>query len=385
MIGLTSAEARQRLAEFGSNAVPEHVARSWRIYLTKFWAPIPWMLEAAVVLELARGRPLGAALIAGLLLFNVTLGFIQERRANKALVALKQGLAPTALVMRDGEWSRGPAADLVPGDLIRLPLGAVVPADARIVSGAVMVDQSMLTGESVAVEAETGGSLYAGSFIRRGQAVAEVTATGSKTYFGRAAELVRIAHAESTEQAAILGVTRNLLAVNGAVAAAMIAYAYASGFPSTEVIRIALTALLATIPRTRLIQRFARPQSSRMYRRPNASCVSFVSIRRRESRRLSRSIRTSTSCTSSRAAFEGIAKMAATPANAPALVEDLARHGNRVIAVATGFPGALRLAGLIAISDPPRRDSARSIACAPSGNRRQRLPAGTSGRGCERR
>ena len=174
--------------------------------------------------------------------------FVQEGRASAALAALKKRLAPTALVRRDGEWVRLPASELVPGDAIRLPLGALVPADATIVSGSVMVDQSMLTGESVPVDANPGSQVYAGSLVRRGQAIAEVTATGSKTYFGRTAELVRVAHAASTEQAAIFGATRNLAIVNGTVAVLIVAYAYLIALPSADLIRLALTALLATIP-----------------------------------------------------------------------------------------------------------------------------------------
>jgi H+-transporting ATPase len=206
------------------------------------------MLEAAVVLQVGIGAYVEAAVIAALLLFNATLGFVQEGRATAALAALKKRLAPTALVLRDGAWVRLTASKLVPGDAIRLPLGAVVPADARIASGSVMVDQSVLTGESVPVDANPGSLVYAGSLVRRGQAVAEVTATGSKTYFGRTAELVRVARAASTEQAAIFGVTRNLAVVNGAVAGLIVAYAYAIALPSADLVRLALTALLATIP-----------------------------------------------------------------------------------------------------------------------------------------
>jgi H+-transporting ATPase len=206
------------------------------------------MLEAATVLQLGLGQYVEAAVIGALLLFNATLGFIQEGRAGAALAALKKRLAPIALVCRDGEWIRRPAAELVPGDAIRLPLGALVPADAAIVSGSVLVDQSMLTGESVPVDANPGSQVYAGSLVRRGQAIAEVTATGSKTYFGRAAELVRVAHAASTEQAAIFAVTRNLAVVNGTVAVLVIGFAYAMSLPSGDLIRLALTALLATIP-----------------------------------------------------------------------------------------------------------------------------------------
>jgi H+-transporting ATPase len=206
------------------------------------------MLEAAILLQLALGVYVEAAVIAALLLFNATLGFVQEGRASAALAALKKRLAPTALVRRDGEWVRLPASELVPGDVIRLPLGVVVPADATISSGAVLVDQSMLTGESIPVDANPDSQVYAGSLVRRGQAIAEVTATGSKTYFGRTAELVRVAHAGSSEQAAIFAATRNLAIVNGTIAVLIVAYAYLIALPSADVVRLALTALLATIP-----------------------------------------------------------------------------------------------------------------------------------------
>jgi H+-transporting ATPase len=193
--GLTSVEASQRLRGLGPNVVAEAAPPRWRVFLAKFWSPIPWMLEIAIVLQLALGEYIEAVVVGGLLVFNATLGVIQEGRASAALAALKSRLAPTALVRRDGEWLRRPAAELVPGDTIRLPLGALVPAHAAILSGAVMVDQSMLTGESVPVDANPGNQVYAGSLVRRGQAIAEVTATGAKSYFGRAAELVRLARA----------------------------------------------------------------------------------------------------------------------------------------------------------------------------------------------
>ena len=127
--GLTSAEARRRLAEFGRNTISEQIPPRWKIFLAKFWGPIPWMLEAAIVLQIALGVYVEASVICGLLLFNATLGFLQEGRAGKALAALKQRLAPTALVLRDGEWRRIAASELVPNDAIRLALGAMVPAD----------------------------------------------------------------------------------------------------------------------------------------------------------------------------------------------------------------------------------------------------------------
>ncbi|HEY7689511.1 MAG TPA: HAD-IC family P-type ATPase [Dongiaceae bacterium] len=246
--GLTRAEARRRLAEYGPNTVQDGAPSSSRRFLGKLWGPIPWMLEAAIVLQLVLGAYVEAAVIGALLLFNAVLGFVQEGRAGAALAALKKRLAPTALVRRDGEWVRLPAAEVVPGDAVRLPLGALVPADATILSGGVLVDQSMLTGESVPVDVGPAGQVYAGSLVRRGQAVAEVTATGSKTYFGRAAEFVRLAHAASTEQAAIFSATRNLAVVNGIIAVLIVAYAYLIALPTADLFRLGLTALLATIP-----------------------------------------------------------------------------------------------------------------------------------------
>ena len=246
--GLTSDQARQRLMEFGPNAVADEAPPPWKLFLAKFWSPVAWLLEAAVALQLFLHEYVEASVVGALLLFNAALGLIQEGRANAALAALKKRLAPTALVCRDGEWGRYPAAELVPGDVIRLPLGAIVPADVRIVSGAVMVNQSMITGESIPVDANSGDGVYAGALVRRGQAIAEVTATGPRTYFGRAAELVRVAHARSTEQAAIFSATRSLAFINGAVAITIVAAAYVMAMSPGDVIGLALTALLASIP-----------------------------------------------------------------------------------------------------------------------------------------
>ncbi len=208
--GLTGAEAQRRREQFGPNAVAEALPARWRVFAAKFWAPIPWMLEAAALVQIGLGEYVEAGVVGLLLVFNAVLAFLQENRAGAALAALKERLAPTVLVRRDGAWRRLPAAELVPGDAIRLALGALVPADARIVSGSLLLDQSTLTGESVPVDVGVGGQAYAGSLVRRGQALARVTATGAKTYFGRAAELVRVAHAASTEQQAVLRTTRNL-------------------------------------------------------------------------------------------------------------------------------------------------------------------------------
>jgi H+-transporting ATPase len=209
--GLASIEANRRLGEYGPNDVPEEIPSPWRVFATKFWSPIPWLLEAAIVLQISLGKDLEALLTAALLFFNATLGYVQERRAGASIAALKKHLAPTALARRDDKSTRLPAFQLVPGDALMLPLGALVPADARIVSGSILIDESMLSGESVPLDAEPGSDIHAGALVRRGQAIAGVTATSANTYFGHTARLVRIAQSQSTEHAAVFSVTRTLI------------------------------------------------------------------------------------------------------------------------------------------------------------------------------
>jgi H+-transporting ATPase len=246
--GLTSDEARVRLAKFGPNAMPDTAVRPLRMALAKFWAPVPWMLEAAVILQIALHEYVEAAVIAGLLVFNAALGFFQEGRAQATLAALKSRLALSASVRRDGVWKVIPAAELVPGDAVKLSLGGVVAADVKLVEGSILLDQSMLTGESVPIEAGPGLQTYAGALVRRGEATAIVTATGASTKFGHTAELVRTAHVESTQQKTVVRVVRNLAVFNGVVIVLLVAYAHARKMPIGEIIPLVLTAVLASIP-----------------------------------------------------------------------------------------------------------------------------------------
>ena len=219
-----------------------------RTALEKFWAPVPWMLEAAILLELVLGKYVEAAVIALLLLFNAALGLLQESRAQATLTALKSRLALSASVRRDGVGKLCAAAELVPGDMVKLSLGGVVAADVTLTGGEVLLDQSMLTGESVPIEAGMGVKTFAGALVRRGEAEAEVTATGTRTKFGRTAELVRTAHVVSSQQKAVLRVVRNLAAFNGVVIVILAAYAWFLKMPVAEIIPLVLTAVLASIP-----------------------------------------------------------------------------------------------------------------------------------------
>src|ERR1022692_1979048 len=246
--GLTSAEAHSRLQKDGPNAMPDVSAHPLRSALAKFWAPVPWLLEASIVLELVLHKYFEASIIAGLLIFNAALAYFQEGRAQATLKALNSRLALNASVERDVVWKTIPAAELVRGDLVKLSLGGVVAADVHLIGRSVLLDQSMLTGESLPIEAGPGVDTYAGALVRRGEATAEVTATGVHTKFGRTAELVRTAHAASSQQKAVLRIVRNLAIFNGVVILLIGAYAYFHAMPWSEIIPLLLTSVLAAIP-----------------------------------------------------------------------------------------------------------------------------------------
>ena len=246
--GLTSDEARARLEKDGPNAMPDTSVHPLRNALAKFWAPVPWLLEASIVLELVLHKYYEAAIITALLVFNAALAFFQEGRAQATLAALKSRLALNASVQRDGDWKTVPAKELVCGDVVKLSLGGVVAADVHLTGGSVQLDQSMLTGESLPIEAGAGVDTYAGALVRRGEATAVVTATGVRTKFGRTAELVRTAHVVSTQQTAVLKIVRNLAIFNGVVIVAMVAFAYTHAMPWSEIVPLLLTSVLAAIP-----------------------------------------------------------------------------------------------------------------------------------------
>ena len=248
LTGLTSDEAHTRLEKDGPNAMPDTSAHPLRNAVAKFWAPVPWLLEASIVLELVLHKYYEASVIAALLIFNAALAYFQESRAQATLTALKSRLALNASVQRDGAWKTVPAAELVCGDYVKLSLGGVVAADVHLTGGSVELDQSMLTGESLPIEASPGVDTFAGALVKRGEATAVVTATGERTKFGRTAELVRTAHVVSTQQAAVLKIVRNLAIFNSVVIFAMGAYAYTHAMPWSEIVPLLLTSVLAAIP-----------------------------------------------------------------------------------------------------------------------------------------
>ena len=411
-----------------------------RSALGKLWAPVPWMLEAAIALELMLGKFSEAAIIAALLVFNAALGFIQESRAQATLAALRSRLALNVAVRRDGVWRVLPAAALVPGDVVKLSLGGVVAADVTLTDGEVLLDQSMLTGESIPIEAGPGVHSYAGALVRRGEAVAEVTATGARTQFGRTAELVRSAHVVSSQQQAVLRVVRNLAICNGALIVVLVAYAHYLAMPADEIIPLVLTAVLASIPvalpatftlaaalgaralakvgvlptrlsavdeaasmdtlcadktgtltENELAVTSIRPmpgfdvprvlalaalassdggqdpvdaavrKAAGAADHPDAQLLKFVPFD--PATKICEATTRGTAGTQRivKGAYAVVAGLAQPAPSAAAAAAELEGHGFRVLAVATATQGTMILAGLIALSDPPRPDSAALV------------------------
>jgi len=401
------------------------------------------MLEAAVVLEVVLGKYVEAAIIAGLLVFNAVLGFLQEGRAQATLAALKARLALNASVLRDGIWKVVPSAELVPGDVVNLSLGAVVAADVRLTGGSVLIDQSMITGESVPIEAGPGVQTYAGALIRRGEAVAEVTATGTSTKFGRTAELVRTAHVTSSQQRAVLHVVRNLAVFNGVIIVGLVGYAHSLGMTVVATIPLVLTAVLASIPvalpatftlaaalgaralarrdvlptrlsaldeaasvdvlcadktgtltRNELTVTAVRPMpgfdeaevlamaamaSSEGGQDPVDAAIRAADTRGATADRpriiafepfdpatkMSAAMLVDASGATLRiakGAFAAVDRLTDASPTAATTATELEAQGFRVLAVAMGPPAAMKLLGIIALSDPPRSDSAAMIA-----------------------
>jgi H+-transporting ATPase len=247
--GLSQAEAEKRMAQYGPNAIAEKKGSVLLKLLRYFWGPIPWMIEAAVILSaVARHWP-DFGIILVLLLANAGVGFWEERQAGDAIEALKAKLAIKSRVKRGGKWVTPPARDLVPGDVIRLRLGDIVPADARLLKGDdLSVDQSALTGESLPATRKSGDAIFSGSIVRRGEISALVYATGAKTYFGKTAELVETAVTVSHFQKAVLKIGDYLIILAVGLVAVIIGFGIYRGDPILTTLQFALVLTVAAIP-----------------------------------------------------------------------------------------------------------------------------------------
>ncbi|MDE1839308.1 MAG: plasma-membrane proton-efflux P-type ATPase [Thaumarchaeota archaeon] len=246
--GLGTEEAKKRLAEYGYNEVPEKKTH-FLITLAKcFWGIVPWMLEATAFLTWFLGKYPDTVIIVALLLSNAIISIMRQRKASIAMAALKQRLSIQSRVKRDGMWSVIPARELVPGDLIRVRAGDILPADIKIVGGNTDVDQSVLTGESATVEKSGGEPVYSGSTIKRGEATGIVDATGIRTYFGKTVELVDLAKPKLHMEALTVKIARRLAII--IITSLLIAFTYAllTGFQFVVLLPLAVVLLVSAVP-----------------------------------------------------------------------------------------------------------------------------------------
>ena len=247
--GLNAAEAQHRLTRYGYNELPEKRTNPLLRLLASFWGPIPWMIEVAAILSLVVRHWVDFGIILALLVMNALVGFWEEYQADTTIAALKSQLALQARVKRDGAWATIPARELVPGDLIHLRIGEIIPADARLLEGdPVEVDQSALTGESLPVTRKAGENVYSGSIMKRGDIDALVYATGQETYFGTTAHLVEEAHTTSHFQHAVLKIGDYLIVLAVALVILILLVALFRGDNMLTTLQFALVLTVAAIP-----------------------------------------------------------------------------------------------------------------------------------------
>jgi H+-transporting ATPase len=247
--GLTEDEAEKRIHEFGYNELSEKQSNPLIHFLARYWGPMPWLLELTIALAYIIGNYLEAAIVFGLLTTNAIIGFLHTRSSLKALELLKKRLAIKAKVLRNGNWIVKNAREIVPGDIIQVSLGDLVPADGKIVAGEVSVDQSALTGESLPVTAQQSGILYSSSVVKRGEAKTLVLNTGTNTYFGKTAELVKIAKPKSHQQLIMSAVVKYSMYVSiAALGIVVLDAALSQVVDILTIVRFTLIFLMGSIP-----------------------------------------------------------------------------------------------------------------------------------------
>ncbi|GAB89195.1 plasma-membrane proton-efflux P-type ATPase [Gordonia rhizosphera] len=247
--GLTSVQAQSRLQRCGPNEIIEKRRNPVLVFLGYFWGPIPWMIEAALVLSLLVRHWTDAVIIAVLLAMNGVVAFVEEHQAANAIAALKQRLAASARVLRDGAWGVVATRELVPGDVVRVRLGDVVPADLRVLDDVSLeVDQSALTGESLAVTRGVGDALYSGSVLVRGEGNGVVYATGASSYMGKTTALVESAGTVSHFQRAVLRIGNYLIGIAVALVTLTVVVSLIRGNPVLQTLEFALVVTIASVP-----------------------------------------------------------------------------------------------------------------------------------------
>ena len=246
--GLTRAEVDTRQKEHGYNEVAEHKEHPVLRFLGKFWGISAWMLELIMFLSAALGKYADFAVVSALLVVNAVLSFAQERRAAGVVVALRQRLQVSTRVLRDANWQVIPARELIPGDIVRVRMGDIIPADVKLLTGSLSVDQSALTGESKDADKMPGDVLSSGSVVRRGEGNGVVMLTGAQTYFGRTTELVQQAHPKLHIEAVVAKVVRWLFVIVCVLLAVVIVMSLIRGAPLGEMVPLMLVLLMSAVP-----------------------------------------------------------------------------------------------------------------------------------------
>src|SRR5450631_1892708 len=246
--GLTHAEVEIRRKEHGYNEVAAEKTHPILAFLRKFWGISAWMLELIMVLSAVLGKFSDFAVVGALLVINAVLSFMQERRAAGVVEALQRRLQVSARVRRDSSWQVIPARELVPGDIVRVRPGDIIPADVKLLTGAVRVDQSALTGESKDADKALGDVLSSGSVVRRGEGNGVVMLTGAKTYFGRTTELVQEARPQLHIEAVVAKIVRWLFVIVGALLAVVVMLSLIRGAPLLEMVPLMLVLLMSAVP-----------------------------------------------------------------------------------------------------------------------------------------
>ncbi|MFI5449981.1 MAG: plasma-membrane proton-efflux P-type ATPase [Candidatus Bathyarchaeia archaeon] len=247
--GLSENEVKRRINESGYNELSEKRKNPFLDFLARYWGPMPWLLELTMALSYIIGHYLEVGIVFALLTLNAIIGFHHTRSSLKALELLKNRLAIKAKILRNGEWVVKDAREIVPGDIIQVGLGDLVPADAKIVDGEVSVDQSALTGESLPVTAHQSGVLYSSSIIKRGEAKALVLNTGAHTYFGKTAELVKIAKPKSHQEQIMSAIVKYAMYIGiASLACVVLDAALTRAVDVLTVVRFALIFLMGSVP-----------------------------------------------------------------------------------------------------------------------------------------
>jgi H+-transporting ATPase len=246
--GVAHAEVEVRRKENGYNEVAQEKGHPVVKFLRKFWGISAWMLELIMVLSAVLGNYADLAVVSALLIINAVLSFIQERRAAGVVEALRKRLQVSARVRRDSSWQVIPARELVPGDIVRVRPGDIIPADVKLLTGGLSVDQSALTGESKHADKKPGEVLSSGSIVRQGEGNGVVMLTGAKTYFGRTTQLVQEARPKLHIEAVVTKVVRWLFVIVGALLCVVVVLSLVRGAPLVEMVPLMLVLLMSAVP-----------------------------------------------------------------------------------------------------------------------------------------